>query len=58
MKTVYCSETERRVAERQEVVVMRNRQYVRVQNDMTDLYVQKSTTTAPLRKRRRIKTTS
>ncbi|WP_448518391.1 hypothetical protein [Rhodoflexus sp.] len=57
MKTVYCSEKERQVAERQQVVVMRNKQYVRVQDDMTDLYVQNSTAKVP-RKRKRIKVAS
>lgn len=53
MKTVYSSEKERLVAERQQIIVMRNKQYVRVQNDMTDLYVQNRTGES-VRKRKRI----
>jgi hypothetical protein len=53
MKTVYSSEKERLVAERQQIIVMRNKQYVRVQDDMTDLYVQNRTGES-VRKRKRI----
>lgn len=58
MKTIYCSEAEHTIAERQQIVTRRNKQYVRVQKDMTDLYVQKRTYTAPPNKRKRIKMTS
>lgn len=54
MKTVYSSEKARTVAERQQIIVMRNKQYVRVQDDMTDLYVQSRTGEPAVRKRKRI----
>ncbi len=54
METVYSSEKERTAAERQQIIVMRNKQYVRIQDDMTDLYVRSRIGKPAVRKRRRI----